>query len=26
VKGVVILKKKPGRRKSVKYYIDQEKH
>lgn len=26
IKGVVILKKKPGRRKSVKYYIDQEKH
>jgi SOS-response transcriptional repressor LexA len=26
VKGVVILKKQPGRRKSVKYYIDQEKH
>lgn len=26
VKGVVILKKQPGRRKSVKYYIEQEKH
>lgn len=26
IKGVVILKKKPGRRKSVKYYVDQEKH
>lgn len=26
IKGVVILKKKPGRRKSVKYYIDQEQH
>lgn len=24
VKGVVILKKKPGRRKSAKYYIEQE--
>jgi SOS-response transcriptional repressors (RecA-mediated autopeptidases) len=26
VKGVVILKKQPGRRKSVKYYIEPEKH
>lgn len=26
IKGVVILKKQPGRRKSVKYYVDQEKH
>ncbi len=26
IKGVVILKKQPGRRKSAKYYIDQEKH
>ena len=26
IKGVVILKKQPGRRKSAKYYVDQEKH